>query len=101
MPGDAGKMDAQDRFQRIKLNNDRLNSCQRHEFPNAIPGIENGVASMFGQKIKCIRCDGEADLLYVNAYIRGYEASGKSGNDIMRGWRDAEPKRRFFKPDTD
>lgn len=91
----------QEKFAAIKRNNDRLNGCSRHLFPSEIPGIEGGVAAMFGRKLVCKRCGGEADLLYVNAYIRGYEASGKNGNDIMPGWRPNEGQRKFFKGPPD
>jgi len=90
-----------ERLAAIQANVDKLNSCPRHEFNPAIPGIEQGVGAMFGQKIECKRCNGKADLLYVNAYIRGYEAAGKDGNDILPGWKPKELKRRFFKGDDE
>lgn len=90
-----------DRLAKIQRNVDRLNGCSRHLFPSELPGIAGGVAALFGRKMKCIRCEGEADLLYINAYIRGYEASGNSGNDIMPGWRPTEQQRKFFKGPPD
>ncbi len=42
------------------------------------------------------------DLVKLNFYVRGYEASGNSGNDILPGWKPEGPtaevmmKRSFF-----
>lgn len=98
---DAGKFEAPSgdmkaKFEAIKLNNDKLNACPRHLFPSEIPGIEGGVGAMFGRKLKCKHCGGEMDLVALNHYVRGYEASGKSGNDILPGWKPDEPTRRKF-----
>ena len=91
MPGDG------DRLDRIARNRDRLNACRRHRFPAAIEGIEQGVGAMFGGKSTCERCGGQLSLIELNQYVRGYEAGGGNGNEIIPGWRnDDEPKRRYF-----
>jgi hypothetical protein len=100
---DAGKpkeIDFQAIFQRVEANRAKLDACPRHLFKSEIPGIEGGVGAMFGRKMHCERCNGEMDLVSINFYIRGYEAAGKSGNDIMPGWRPTEPAkptRKFFR----
>lgn len=102
---DAGKskgIDFGSLLAKVKDNRDRLDACPRHLFPAMVPGIEGGVAAMFGRKIECTRCKGQMDLVALNFYIRGYEASGRSGNDILPGWREAPtnedgtPRRKFF-----
>lgn len=95
----AGEGDLKAKYAAIVENRDRLDACPRHLFPAVVPGIEGGVMAMFGQKIKCTLCGGEMRLDALNYYVRGYEASGKSGNDILPGWREVptnEPERRFF-----
>ena len=72
---------------KAQANNAKLNSCSRHLFDTEVPGIEGGVASMFGRKMVCKKCKGEIDLLHLNQYICGYEAAGKNGNDILPGWK--------------
>lgn len=99
---DAGKqpepIDFAALMAKTRANRDRLDACPRHFFPDAIPGIEGGVGAMIGRKIECARCKGQMDLVALNFYVRGYEASGKSGNDILPGWRNDEPQRRHFGP---
>lgn len=89
--------DFHDKFERIRLNNDRLNACPRHRFTFEVPGIEGGVGAMFGRKMRCDVCGGEMDLVALNFYVRGYEAAGKNGNDILPGWKPEGPTgRKFF-----
>lgn len=83
-------------YARVDENRRRLDACPRHLF-NALPLDQ--VA--FGGKIECKNCGGKLELLAVNQYIRGYEAAGRSGNDILPGWKDvddpnAPPKRKHF-----
>ena len=74
-----------------KANRDKLDNCPRHYFP------ELGQI-VFGAKAVCKKCGGSMDLVAVNYYVRGYEAAGRSGNDIVPGWKpDEPPKRKFFK----
>lgn len=95
---DAGKpkINYGEIFARVDANRKRLDACPRHLFdPLPLDSIR------LGGKIKCKRCEGELDLVAVNFYIRGYEAAGKNGNDILPGWKDADdpkapPKRRYF-----
>lgn len=103
MTGDAGDqlpkpepIDFGALYAKVQENRRRLDGCPRHLFPAAVPGIEGGVAAMMGRKIECERCKGQMDLVALNFYIRGYEAAGKSGNDILPGWRSDEPQRRYF-----
>ena len=98
---DAGKPKAVDfgeLYAKINENRKRLDACPRHFFGPDVPGIEGGVAAMFGRKIECRHCKGEMDLVALNYYVRGYEAAGGNGNDILPGWRDEVngPKRRYF-----
>lgn len=67
----------------VTTNNRRLNECSRHLFVDPLPPIER----RFQAKIKCQHCGGSMRLTDLNQYIRGYEAAGKSGNDIWPGWK--------------
>ena len=92
---DAGKPDYKAIFARAQDNRNKLDACQRHLFP-ALP-MEN---IRLGAKIECKRCGGQMDLVALNFYIRGYEAAGRNGNDILPGWKDTAndgtPARRHF-----
>ena len=84
------------KFEAAKANRDLLDNCPRHSF-DAIPISQIA----FGGRATCKRCNGEMDLVALNYYVRGYEAAGKSGNDILPGWKEEQPgnvtTRRFFK----
>jgi hypothetical protein len=97
------QIDMRGRLEAIRANRDRLDACPRHSFAYEVPGIEGGVAAMFGQKVKCLKCGGFMDLVALNYYIRGYEAAGKDGNDVLPGWREEKPGngRTYFKPPED
>lgn len=86
---DAGKpsFDANAAWQRINDNRVKLDACPRHLF-DELP-LE---VIRLGGKIECRRCGGLLDLLELNQYIRGYEAAGKSGNDILPGFREDDPE---------
>jgi hypothetical protein len=101
---DAGKprFDPEAAWQRIKDNRDRLDACPRHLFePFPLEAVR------LGAKVECLTCGGLMDLTALNYYIRGYEAAGKTGNDILPGWKeepgkDDEPiKRTFFADDPE
>jgi hypothetical protein len=85
----------------IEANRDKLDGCKRHRFPAEVPGIENGPGAMFGQKIRCLECGGAMDLVALNYYVRGYEAAGGNGNDVLPGWREegTTSDRRYFGED--
>ncbi len=99
--GDAGErpaFDAKAAWKRICENRDKLDACPRHHFePLGLEGIR------LGAKATCTECGGEMDLTKLNFYIRGYEAAGKNGNDILPGWKpegataEVMIKRRFFR----
>lgn len=107
MPTFTPKMpDLKAKFAEAQANRERLDACARHHFSLDIPGIEGGVGSMFGKKLECDVCKGQMDLVALNYYVRGYEAAGRSGNDILPGWREAPnsdetPRRKFFGTDED
>lgn len=86
---------------KIKANRDKLDACPGHRFSGEIPGIAEGSIGMLGQKIECLRCKGGMDLVALNYYVRGYEAAGGNGNDVLPGWREEQPtnERRYFKPE--
>lgn len=87
-------------FAKVNANRDRLDGCKRHLILTDSESIlSGGVGAMIGRKVRCDRCQGEIGLIELNFYIRGYEAAGKSGNDILPGWRepaDDTPRRRYF-----
>lgn len=77
-------------FAKVKANNEALNGCPRHYFP------ELG-SIVFGGKATCAKCKGQMHLMDINQYVRGYEAAGKNGNDIVPGWKPEEVGRKYFK----
>lgn len=99
MSDDAGERDVdfQAKLEAIRLNRNMLNSCPRHSFG------QFGVAYL-GATLKCHRCGGEMDLVAISHYIRGYEAHGGNGNDILSAWKEpgenVKPKRSFFTPEA-
>jgi hypothetical protein len=92
--------DAKAVFQKCRDNRDRLDACPRHFFP-----LPPSTGIQLGVKLECERCGGKLDLVAINYYVRGYEAAGGDGNDIVSGWREPEAaggnsERRYFgKPD--
>lgn len=73
----------------------RLDGCSRHRFE---PITDEQLTP--GNRIECKNCGGWMDLVGLNYYVRGYEAAGKNGNDILPNWKpEPEPPstRRFFK----
>lgn len=93
----AADIDYKALYNAVKINIDLLDACPRHYFPGLT--IE---PRRLGQKAKCTKCGGEMRLEAINLYVRGYEAAGKSGNDIVPGWKEPgneQPKRKFFKHD--
>lgn len=100
-----GKVDFKAIFEAVRANRDKLDACRRHLFEGAVPGIEGGVGAMFGRKMECKACGGSMDLIAINHYVRGYEAHGGDGNDILPGWRDPGTplgnERKFFRGDQE
>jgi hypothetical protein len=100
--GDLPTIDYKALFAKVQANRDRLDACPRHFFKDLLV-----IPRQLGQKAECSVCKGELDLVAINYYVRGYEASGKSGNDIVPGWKEEpgnEPiktirARTFFKHD--
>lgn len=95
--GEIPSIDYKGLFAKVRENRDRLDACPRHLFSKLY--IEERA---LGQKAKCDKCGGSLALEYVNQYVRGYEAAGKPGNDIVPGWKEPgkdvtpTPKRSFF-----
>lgn len=54
----------------IRLNNDRLRKCEKHNFGNQEPQLN------FNHKLKCKNCSGEMPQLDAVSYCRGYKAAG-------------------------
>lgn len=79
-------------------NRDKLDACPKHFFP-----LPPGTGIGLGVKLECERCGGRLDLVAINYYVRGYEAAGGNGNDVVTGWREPEDsasggksERRYF-----
>lgn len=66
------------------LHDNRLktDNCPKHFFNPANTDV------VIGAKLTCTVCGGKLHLIDINQYIRGYEAAGNNGNDILPGWRD-------------
>lgn len=63
----------------VKENLRKLRECPKHEF--------EGAEVRLGQKHTCKRCGGQMGLVAIGEYISGYEAAGKSADDIWPGYR--------------
>jgi len=63
----------------VKANDARLKQCPRHRF--VWPEVRK-----FGAKLKCENCGGEMDLVQILRYIEGYEAAGRTANDIIENF---------------
>lgn len=66
-------------WEEAKENNRKLSECKRHEF--------EGGSVRLGQKMICRHCGGSMGLVNIGEYISGYEAAGKSADDIWPGYR--------------
>ena len=66
-------------WEQVKANQARVNSCARHKF--------SGERVRLGQKMTCENCGGTMSLTDIGKYISGYEAAGKSCDDIWLGYR--------------
>lgn len=82
----AGILDLKAITAEIAENNRKLDGCSRHLFS----------AENLAVTFKCKKCHGEMYLPALHTYIKGYEAAGKSGNDILPGWKPETKKRKFF-----
>lgn len=68
----------------VRANNELLNGCKRHKFEGSIP---LDMVERYRFRAVCVNCGGWMRLTDVNQYIRGFEAAGRSGNEIWQGWR--------------
>lgn len=73
------KSEVQDIWNEVKANRVKLENCKLHKF--------SGEVVKLGQKMTCECCKGQMSLTDIGWYIKGYEASGKSCNDIWPGFR--------------
>jgi hypothetical protein len=55
--------------------------CPKHHFEPLADGYKIGV------KLTCTECGSDMGLREIGLYIRGYEAGGGSGADILQGWK--------------
>jgi hypothetical protein len=63
----------------VRANQARLDECRLHQFePRKV---------RVGERVTCKNCQGSMSLVHLGSYISGYEASGKSADDIWPGWR--------------
>lgn len=68
-------------WNKAKENNRKCDECPRHRFNDPWP------LPKFNMPLRCVNCGGEMRLLAIGQYIRGFEAAGRSGNEIWPGWR--------------
>ena len=66
-----------------KVNLAKLQGCARHQ-------VEPPEETKAGMKLTCKNCGGTMGLNQISEYIRGYEAAGKSADDIWPGYRDTK-----------
>lgn len=76
----ALQQDLRRRLDAIKANQDKLDNCLQHHFPEWNVGLTIGV------KFKCSKCQGMLDAVNAYNYTKGYIAAGKPAEDIMPGW---------------
>jgi hypothetical protein len=77
------KEDFRSIWNEVKANNEALRACPRHRF-EAKP-------VKLGEKQTCLECGGTISLADIGRYIAGYEAAGKSANDIWPNYRATSP----------
>lgn len=73
-------MDVKAIWEEVKDNQKKIRGCKRHDFGNA------GLVKI-GQKLTCKNCGGAMGLAEIGNYIRGYQAAGGSGTDIIADWQ--------------
>lgn len=71
--------EAKQLWDEVKENIARLEACPRHQF-------EGRLKPAPGEKVLCIRCNGQMSHLDANQYLRGYQAAGGDPVDIWPGW---------------
>lgn len=75
--------DIQKIWDEVKANLAKLQSCPRHL-------VDPPGEPKMGIKLTCQVCGGVIGLAAISEYIRGYEAAGKSADDIWPGYRDTK-----------
>lgn len=71
--------DAKTLWAEVQANRRRLEACALHQF--------SAVHVKLGDKQRCEACGGEMRLTDIGQYIAGYEAAGRSADDIWPGYR--------------
>lgn len=77
------KDEAQDLWQKVKENSQKLKECTRHCFGDVVGDISKQ-SPLFGIKRVCKTCGGEMEDRNVILYIRGYKAAGGNPDDVAR-----------------
>lgn len=68
---------------RVRENEDKLKMCPQHKFDPA-----QWEKDKLGQSMVCLNCGGKMKVVpNISEYIAGYEAAGKSADDIWTGFR--------------
>lgn len=67
-------------WKQVKENRSKLRACERHLIDVPTSPVR------LGQRVTCVRCGGNMGLAELGYYIQGYEAAGKSANDIWPGY---------------
>lgn len=77
-------IDSKKLWEEVKENYRKLDSCERHKF-----NPDDYIKGKLGQKMTCTKCGGVMNIVPdITSYINGYEASGRSADDIWKGFRD-------------
>lgn len=63
----------------VQVNRRRLDSCQRHQFPDYDPG------GRVTDKVACRHCGGKMSVLDIFNYVRGFRHAGGDPTLVMRG----------------
>lgn len=75
----------------IKRNSERLEKCETHVFE---PAPNWRATPMFGQKIKCTRCNGVMKTHDAMTYLRGYAHGSGADYEAMTNaiWPPGDPR---------
>lgn len=70
----------------IQVNQNKLDACKQHKFEWPLGGM------VFGQKMHCVNCKGDLNVVNAFHYAMGFQAAGGNPNDVIEDFRTILPK---------
>lgn len=74
--------EAQKLWAQVKENALALERCKAHKFE----GFAENWWRMPNMRLRCVNCGGEMCANDALHYVRGYQAAGGNGDDVIKGW---------------